>query len=133
MSTRPQRPKLAYCLDKEANFWKNGFGERPILEGRMPLSDSVPCSGGAAVCFWEGREALGRCLALVQRPTHTREMYSPLCSAISAHGVHPSASVRITGVNCDCDYPLVLRWRHGEWSGSSPARALVPLSSRLGH
>lgn len=24
------------------------FGERPILEGRMPLSDSVPCSGGAA-------------------------------------------------------------------------------------
>lgn len=48
MSTRPQRPKLAYCLDKEANFWKNGFGERPILEGRMPLSDSVPCSGGAA-------------------------------------------------------------------------------------
>lgn len=62
-----------------------------------------------------------------------REVYSPLCSAISAHGGHPSASVKIMGVSCDCDCPLVLRWRHGEWSRSFSARALVPLSSRLGH
>lgn len=55
MSTRPQRLKLAHCLDKEANFWKNGFEEPSVLEGRMRLSDSVPCSEGA----WRPR-LLGR-------------------------------------------------------------------------
>ena len=57
---RPQRPKLAHCLDKEANFWKNGFEEPSVLERRMRLSDSVPYSEGAGdLGFWEGREALG--------------------------------------------------------------------------